>query len=189
MTPAEKLQQASQLIRAKRYQQARTILATIPDHPKAQEWMARIDDILFQQDPFADVPFSDEEIAAYAVGESLDDPTSEFYDDQEKPKRKPIYENSFQVVAPKRDYALLAIFTLVLYWVFWLPGFIFNLYFLQEARRVKRETGAQPNGLGCLWWVLIFNVALPLACCLLIIVVAVAVPFDEIIATPTKLLR
>ncbi len=186
MTPAEKLQQASQLIRAKRYQQARTILQTIPDHPKAQEWMARIDDILFQQDPFADVPFSDDEIAAYAVGEPVDVPIDEPYYD-ERPKRKNVYVEDNPIIAPKRDYAMLAIFTLVLYWVFWLPGFIFNLYFLQEARRYKRETGSHPNGLGCLWWVLIFNIILPLACCLLIIVIAVTVPFDEIIATPTKL--
>ena len=173
MSPAEKLQQASHLIRAQRYQEARAILETIPDHPKAQEWMAKIDDILFQQDPFADTPFTDDDIAAYALGE--------------KPKRKHVYVEATPITSPKRDYALMAVIAMFLYWVFWLPGFGMNIYFLMEARREKRETGVHPGGLGCLWWLLFFNVIVPVVFCCLIITLAAVVPLDEIIATPTKI--
>jgi len=36
------------------------------------------------------------------------------------------------------------------YFCFWLPGLILNLYFLDAAKRTKRETGREPAGLGAL---------------------------------------
>jgi serine/threonine protein kinase len=36
------------------------------------------------------------------------------------------------------------------YFLFWLPGAILNWYFLEEARRVRRETGRTPAGTGAL---------------------------------------
>ncbi|MBN2304208.1 MAG: hypothetical protein JXQ72_07020 [Anaerolineae bacterium] len=40
----ERLEQASRLIRAKRYDEARALLETIP-HPQAQEWLAKLDTV------------------------------------------------------------------------------------------------------------------------------------------------
>ena len=49
--------------------------------------------------------------------------------------------------------------TLVLYCVFWIPGLCANLMFLAEARSVHRRTGHEPAGIGCLFAMLVANLA------------------------------
>jgi hypothetical protein len=60
-------------------------------------------------------------------------------------------------VASMRDYTTPAVITLVLYWVFWLPGLITNLVYWARARADRNITGIAPGGMGCLvalFWVL-----------------------------------
>lgn len=48
------------------------------------------------------------------------------------------------------SFVLPAILAGMGYFLFWLPGAILNWYFLEEARRVRRETGKVPWGIGAL---------------------------------------
>jgi hypothetical protein len=48
-----------------------------------------------------------------------------------------------------------AVLAFLLYWVGYVPGLIFNIMFISEARRVEAETGRTPSGMGCLWTTLI----------------------------------
>ncbi|NJL54974.1 hypothetical protein HC928_07145 [bacterium] len=146
-----KLEQARQLIKEKDYDAARKILETIPEHPKAQEWLARLDEIAPRKrknepsDPFKDDPFAD----PFAVQRSY----------------AGVRPGEVQVVRAPRDYTVMAIVILILYWVFWLPGLIVNVIMLSEANQVQRETGMAPEGKGCLTALLWFNVLPFLAFC------------------------
>ncbi len=58
--------------------------------------------------------------------------------------------------AATRSFTTPAIITLVLYFVMWLPGFIANIVYWEEASNVQRITGRSPEGKGCLaalFWV------------------------------------
>jgi len=61
------------------------------------------------------------------------------------------------------SYLMAAAFTFVGYFFFWIPGLVLNAYFLDGARRVARETGREPAGLGVLRALLILFVYVPLA--------------------------
>ena len=50
----------------------------------------------------------------------------------------------------------------LLYWLFWFPGLIMNIVWLNEASRVKRLVGQSPPGYGCLWTLLIVYLVLPI---------------------------
>lgn len=50
----DRLRQAGELIKARRFQDARAILVTV-DHPKAKEWIARLDAMEIE-DPFPATP-------------------------------------------------------------------------------------------------------------------------------------
>lgn len=63
-----------------------------------------------------------------------------------------------------------AVITLVLYFIFWIPGLIANILFYKEAKEVRRVTGHAPQGMGCLsfmFWasvvplILLFVVIIP----------------------------
>ncbi|MDI3340700.1 MAG: hypothetical protein QJR03_09225 [Sphaerobacter sp.] len=54
--------------------------------------------------------------------------------------------------AAMRTYTTPAVITLRLYWVFWLPGFIANLVYWQQAARDEQLIGRAPDGKGCLLW-------------------------------------
>lgn len=51
-----------------------------------------------------------------------------------------------------------AVVAFLLYWLGYIPGLIFNIMFLNEARRVQNETGRTPSGYGCLWATLIGSI-------------------------------
>jgi tetratricopeptide (TPR) repeat protein len=61
-----------------------------------------------------------------------------------------------------KDYMMPAIYTMVAYWVFWLVGLGMNLYFLNEANRLERETGTKQDNVGCLKALAGVYIALPL---------------------------
>jgi hypothetical protein len=63
-------------------------------------------------------------------------------------------------IAPVREpqsFTIKAVIVLALYWVFWIPGLIANILFLNEARSVAKRTQVRPDGIGCLWWLMIAN--------------------------------
>lgn len=74
-----------------------------------------------------------------------------------------------RVNAEQKSFTTPAIITLVLYFVFWIPGLIANIVYLNEANNVQRVSGRAPEGKGCLIAMLVVFVVLPvLLLCLLI---------------------
>jgi Skp family chaperone for outer membrane proteins len=49
-----------------------------------------------------------------------------------------------------QDLTSAAVLTFILYLLFWLPGLIVNLVYLDKASRIKRSAGQEPAGAGCL---------------------------------------
>jgi hypothetical protein len=70
-----------------------------------------------------------------------------------KPPARPVEPPSF---------LMASVVTFMGYFVFWIPGLILNAYFLDGARRVARETGREPAGLGMLRALLVLFVYVPL---------------------------
>jgi hypothetical protein len=64
--------------------------------------------------------------------------------------------------APLPDFTTKAVITAVLYAVFWFPGIIGNVLWWLEAKRIKERAGSAPPGYGCLLWMLILFVGIPL---------------------------
>jgi hypothetical protein len=68
--------------------------------------------------------------------------------------QRPAYSNEDEryrwMVANMRSFTTPAVITMILYFVFWLPGLIVNLVYLNEARALQRQTGREPDGKGCL---------------------------------------
>lgn len=146
-----KLETARQLIVEKQYAAARAVLETIPDHPKAREWLAKLDEIAPKDKRKLD-----------DLVDAEDDPF--YYDDSFGASESP----RIQVTRPQRDYTSTAILVLILYWVMWLPGLIVNIITLNEANQVERETGRRPEGKGCLVALLWFNVIPAILTCMVI---------------------
>lgn len=78
---------------------------------------------------------------------------------------------SFSHGAATPDFTMKAVITAVLYAVLWLPGVIANVLWWGEARKVKLRLGVSPSGYGCLLWMFILFVVLPLALIALVLVV------------------
>ena len=152
----EKLKQASNLIREKRYIEAKAILSTISDHPKAQAWVARIDDIMADDDLFEDDdPFENEKPKLNTVNVHKSDSKTVNVD---KAKNDDFSAQvHINVTRPPRNYTITSIFVLILYFLFWFPGFITNIIMLNEAQKIYKDSGEHPNGIGCLWVLFIVN--------------------------------
>ena len=60
------------------------------------------------------------------------------------------YDEDRRRAAATRSYTTPAVITLILYLFLWLPGFIVNLVYLQNAGRDERMSGYAPEGKGCL---------------------------------------
>jgi len=60
------------------------------------------------------------------------------------------------------SFLMASVVTFLGYFFFWIPGLILNAYFLDSARKVARETGREPAGLGALRALLILFVYVPL---------------------------
>jgi len=83
------------------------------------------------------------------------------------------YGAKMSYMQPK-DYLVPALATLVLYWLFWIAGLGLNLYYLNDARRLERDSGRQQQNVGCLKLLLGVYVVLPLAAIVLIGILAVS---------------
>lgn len=60
-------------------------------------------------------------------------------------------------IASSKSYVGSAIVTLVAYWILWLPGLIFNIMYLRDARKAQQVAGHALPGVGCLYILLIAN--------------------------------
>lgn len=60
-------------------------------------------------------------------------------------------------LAATKSYTTSAVIVFLLYWLFWLPGLIFNLVYLRDARRMERLAGTSLPGAGCLTIMLAVN--------------------------------
>lgn len=72
------------------------------------------------------------------------------------------YEAERRRAAVSRDYTTPAILTLVLYFVFWIPGLIANIVYFMQASQDEKITGHSPQGKGCLLAMLIVWVGVPI---------------------------
>jgi uncharacterized membrane protein YqaE (UPF0057 family) len=77
------------------------------------------------------------------------------------PPQQPTYPSlypspqSVNVYFQNQSFTNKAVIAFLLYWLGYVPGLIFNIMYLVEARRVESETGRTPSGYGCLWATLI----------------------------------
>jgi hypothetical protein len=81
---------------------------------------------------------------------------------------------------PPASLSASAVFTLLAYFVFWVPGAILNWHFLGEARKAKERSGLEPAGtpaLKAMIWLFVYLplIALALASAAFLIGSAVAV--------------
>ena len=177
----EQLRQAGALIKQKRYEEARDILEGIAEHPTAQKWLAKLDEVA----PKTKRKFQDDN----------DDPFGGIGDDypREREKNKlgglphsPTQGDPNQ--APYKDYTGISILIFFLYWLLWVPGIAANIYYLNDAREYRKYWNIKPKGVGCLWGVFALNILVILACCGLIMSTVLLAPaveevFDNIIGT------
>lgn len=70
-----------------------------------------------------------------------------------------------------KDYMMPAIVTMLAYWFIWFVGLGFNLYFLNEARRLEQETGIRQENVGCLKALAGFYIGLPLVVLVFVFVI------------------
>ncbi len=64
-----------------------------------------------------------------------------------------------RTIARMKSYVLPAVFVLFLYTLGWVPGFIVNLLYYNDAKRMERIAGEGLPGSGCLSLLLWANVA------------------------------
>jgi hypothetical protein len=55
-----------------------------------------------------------------------------------------------RAMAKTKSYTGAAVLVFILYWVFWLPGFIVNLIYYNEAKKMEKVAGQSLPGMGCL---------------------------------------
>ena len=66
-----------------------------------------------------------------------------------------------QRAAATRTYVTPAVITLVLYFVFWLPGLVANIVYYMQASNDQALVGRAPEGKGCLVALLVLFVGIP----------------------------
>ena len=64
-------------------------------------------------------------------------------------------------LAAQKSFTGRAFLVWFLYWLFWIPGFVMNLVWMNEAGRIKKMTGHSPSGSGCLVFLFVMHVVLP----------------------------
>jgi zinc-ribbon domain len=84
------------------------------------------------------------------------------------------YYTDRRYVAATRSYTTPAVLTLVLYFVFWLPGLIANIVYWRAAVRDEKIVGQAPEGKGCLVALLWVFIILPILLGALIAVIVIA---------------
>ena len=78
-----------------------------------------------------------------------------------------------RTIARTKSYVGAAIAVFLLYNLFWLPGFITNIAYLAEARRMGRTAGQPASGVGCLWALFFYGLLLPIIGIIVTVIVAV----------------
>ena len=76
-----------------------------------------------------------------------------------------------KALAASKSYYGPALITLVLYWVLpWIGGIIANGIYLNSAYNAKKVSGKSPEGMGCLWLLIVTHGVLPILgiCCFLL---------------------
>ncbi|GCE24786.1 hypothetical protein KDA_02700 [Dictyobacter alpinus] len=74
------------------------------------------------------------------------------------------YIDNRQYINFTTSYVTPAVVTMLLYFVFWLPGLIVNIVYFVQANETKRRNGGRsPEGYGCLLSLLLVWVLVPLA--------------------------
>lgn len=136
----ERLLTAQSLIDQYRYAEARAILRNL-DHPTADKWLERIKD--YREGIPPDEQYTKRKNDQYDA-----------FDDPQRP-----YE---YVIVRQQDYTTMAVITLVLYWVGYLPGLLVNLWLWHQANEDQKANGIAPAGKGCLSSLLIIFAVLPL---------------------------
>ena len=86
------------------------------------------------------------------------------------PYQQPPYQDQARTwAAAQKNYTTNAVWGLLLYFFFWVPGLLVNCYYLYDAYQTKQVIGRNPQGIGCLWTTLILFNGIPL---LIVLIVA-----------------
>ena len=83
-----------------------------------------------------------------------------------------------RLAAAGRSYVTPAVTTLILYLFLWLPGFIANLVYLNQAHRDAGRIGRAPDGRGYLVALLVVMGLVPLVIGVLVFAMAGSAAFD-----------
>jgi hypothetical protein len=126
----ETLLNAQSLIEQYRYVEARALLRSL-NHPTAEKWLERIKDYRDGLPPEQqNIKRKNDDY--YVIGDDDDQPQYEY------------------VLVKQQDYTTMAVITLVLYWVGYLPGLLVNIWLWYQANQEEKATGIAPAGKGCL---------------------------------------
>ncbi len=82
------------------------------------------------------------------------------------------HDDPSAAAARLKSYTGQAVIALVLTFPFWVVGFALSLIWRSEAKRMERIAGTSLPGVGCLTWVLVFQVGLAAFMVLLVLGVA-----------------
>ena len=75
-----------------------------------------------------------------------------------------------------RSFVGSAFLTWIMYYVgFFIVGFIMNLSYLGEAKKIKEYTGQSPEGMGCLQFIMFTHVYLPIILVIILTIAGVSV--------------
>lgn len=126
-----RLKAARDLIQARDYDAARTLLEAMPDDPQAQGWLEYLD-------------IAAPETAEKRKNDQFDDPNPDYY----YPGKRKLEMDDIR--APK-DYMSSALLTLGAYFLLGPLGYIANIYYLYDAHRARTVDGLETQNVGCLW--------------------------------------
>lgn len=73
----------------------------------------------------------------------------------------PVPNDMERAIARQKSYVGASVATFFVYWIFYLPGLIVNLMYLNDANKTSDIAGQKPSGYGCLVFMLILGL-LPL---------------------------
>jgi hypothetical protein len=71
-----------------------------------------------------------------------------------------------RAIASNKSYVSSAVITFIAYMIFWIPGLIFNVMYINDARKSQQVAGHSLPGVGCLYVLLIVNIAWVVGLCL-----------------------
>jgi len=74
-----------------------------------------------------------------------------------------------KAIARQKGYIGASVITFFVYWLFYLPGLIVNLLYLNDAKKTAKIAGQKPAGYGCLVALLVIGL-FPLIAIILVLV-------------------